>query len=138
MTRGTDIEATLRELAPQVLGALVRHHGHFDACEDAVQEALLAAARQRPANGAPDRVWSWLRRWPAGPLWRYAAYAVLRSRREGAAAALEAASRPPDAQAGDETLALLFPCLSSGAFPAVAAGAHAARQGRFVERRPLS
>jgi predicted RNA polymerase sigma factor len=37
------IEGLLRELAPQVLGALARRHGQFDACEDAVQEALLAA-----------------------------------------------------------------------------------------------
>jgi predicted RNA polymerase sigma factor len=37
------IEDLLRELAPQVLGSLVRRHGQFDACEDAVQEALLAA-----------------------------------------------------------------------------------------------
>jgi predicted RNA polymerase sigma factor len=40
------VEGLLRELAPQVLGALVRRNGHFDACEDAVQEALLAAAVQ--------------------------------------------------------------------------------------------
>ena len=39
--------------APQVLGALVRRYGHFDACEDAVQEALLAAALQWPAQGMP-------------------------------------------------------------------------------------
>ena len=46
------IEDLLRELAPQVLGALVRRYGHFDACEDAVQEALLAAALQWPAARA--------------------------------------------------------------------------------------
>ena len=39
-----DVEDLLRALAPQVLGALVRRYGQFDACEDAVQEALLAAA----------------------------------------------------------------------------------------------
>lgn len=39
-------EDLLRGLAPQVLGALVRRYGHFDAAEDAVQEALLAATRQ--------------------------------------------------------------------------------------------
>jgi predicted RNA polymerase sigma factor len=48
-------EALLRDLAPQVLGTLVRRHGQFDACEDAVQEALLAAAVQWPVEGAPDR-----------------------------------------------------------------------------------
>jgi predicted RNA polymerase sigma factor len=41
-------ENLLRELAPQVLGALTRRHGQFDACEDAVQEALLAAAQRWP------------------------------------------------------------------------------------------
>ena len=48
MTLDPRIEDLLRELAPQVLGALVRRHGQFDACEDAVQEALLAAAQQWP------------------------------------------------------------------------------------------
>ena len=38
------VEDLLRELAPQVLGALVRRYGDFDSAEDAVQEALLAAA----------------------------------------------------------------------------------------------
>ena len=50
----------LRELAPQVLGALLRHHGDFDACEDAVQEALLAAAVQWPRDGMPDNPRGWL------------------------------------------------------------------------------
>jgi RNA polymerase sigma factor (sigma-70 family) len=54
------IEDLLRELAPQVLGALVRRYGHFDACEDAVQEALLAAAQQWPSDGIPDNPRSWL------------------------------------------------------------------------------
>jgi len=54
------IEDLLRELAPQVLGTLVRRHGQFDACEDAVQEALVAAALQWPAEGVPDRPRSWL------------------------------------------------------------------------------
>ena len=50
----------LRELAPQVLGVLVRRYGQFDAAEDAVQEALLAAALQWPAEGVPDNPRSWL------------------------------------------------------------------------------
>jgi predicted RNA polymerase sigma factor len=54
------IEDLLRELAPQVLGTLVRRHGQFGACEDAVQEALLAAALQWPGEGVPDRPRSWL------------------------------------------------------------------------------
>jgi predicted RNA polymerase sigma factor len=54
------IEDLLREFAPQVLATLVRRYGQFDACEDAVQEALLAAALQWPTEGVPDRPRSWL------------------------------------------------------------------------------
>jgi len=54
------VEELLRELAPQVLGPLVRRYGDFDACEDAVQEALLAASQQWPADGVPDNPRSWL------------------------------------------------------------------------------
>jgi DNA-directed RNA polymerase specialized sigma24 family protein len=50
----------LRELAPQVLGAVARRHGDFDAAEDAVQEALLAAAVQWPAQGVPANPRGWL------------------------------------------------------------------------------
>jgi len=53
-------EDLLREIAPQVLGVLVRRYGQFDACEDAVQEALLAAVVQWPAEGIPDRPRAWL------------------------------------------------------------------------------
>jgi len=53
-------EDRLRELAPQVLGALVRRFGHFDVCEDAVQEALIAAAQQWPADGTPANPRGWL------------------------------------------------------------------------------
>ncbi len=38
----------LRELAPQVLGAVIRRFRDFASAEDAVQEALLAAATQWP------------------------------------------------------------------------------------------
>ncbi|GAB3835073.1 RNA polymerase sigma factor [Kribbella italica] len=54
------IEDLLRELAPRVLGALVRRYGHFDTAEDAVQEALLAAAKQWPQEGQPDNPRAWL------------------------------------------------------------------------------
>ncbi|MBV9036996.1 MAG: hypothetical protein JO182_21070 [Acidobacteriaceae bacterium] len=42
------------ELAPQVLGSVMRRFGDFAAAEDAVQEALLAAAMQWPREGVPD------------------------------------------------------------------------------------
>lgn len=51
MKRRTEAEDLLRLHAPQVLGALVRRYGHFDQAEDAVQEALIAAARQWPEQG---------------------------------------------------------------------------------------
>ena len=60
MTATPTTEDLLRTLAPHVLGALVRRYGHFDAAEDAVQEALLAAAVQWPAQGRPDNPAAWL------------------------------------------------------------------------------
>jgi predicted RNA polymerase sigma factor len=60
------VEDLLRELAPQVLGALVRRYGQFDLCEDAVQEALLAASVQWPEAGIPERPRGWLVTWPRG------------------------------------------------------------------------
>uniref|UniRef100_UPI000A3BE3AE RNA polymerase sigma factor n=1 Tax=Streptomyces griseiscabiei TaxID=2993540 RepID=UPI000A3BE3AE len=56
----SEVEGLLRECAPQVLGALVRRYGHFSAAEDAVQEALLAAAGQWPSRGVPDNPRGWL------------------------------------------------------------------------------
>lgn len=53
-------EDLLRQLAPQVLGALVRRYGHFDTAEDAVQEALLAAVQQWPKEGVPSSPRAWL------------------------------------------------------------------------------
>jgi len=54
------VEDLLRELAPQVLGALLRRYGQFHLCEDASQEALLAAALQWPADGLPENPRGWL------------------------------------------------------------------------------
>jgi RNA polymerase sigma factor (sigma-70 family) len=53
-------EDLLRELAPQVLGVLVRRYGQFEECEDAVQEAVLAAAVGWPADGVPANPRGWL------------------------------------------------------------------------------
>jgi RNA polymerase sigma factor (sigma-70 family) len=103
------IEDLLRDLAPQVLGALVRRHGQFDACEDAVQEALLAAARQWPASGVPDNPRSWLSTVASRRLvdeWRSES---ARRRREETAATLEVTDHglvPNE----DDTLTLLFLC----------------------------
>jgi RNA polymerase sigma factor (sigma-70 family) len=102
------IEDLLRELAPQVLGVLARRHGQFDAAEDAVQEALLAAAVQWPADGVPDNPRSWLLAVASRRLvdeWRSES---ARRRREENAALLEV--EPPPAAAADDTLTLLFLC----------------------------
>jgi len=53
-------EHLLRELAPQVLGVVVRRSGDFAAAEDAVQEALTAAALQWPGEGVPANPRAWL------------------------------------------------------------------------------
>ncbi len=56
MTRqdpGDQVEKLLRQLAPQVLGALARRFGDFASAEDAVQEALIAAATRWPQTGVP-------------------------------------------------------------------------------------
>ncbi|ODU23471.1 MAG: RNA polymerase subunit sigma-24 [Pseudonocardia sp. SCN 73-27] len=105
------VEDLLRGLAPQVLGTLVRRHGQFDACEDAVQEALLAAATQWPAQGVPEKPHAWLVTVATRRLtdeWRSES---ARRSREEAVAALETAAPPGEAgPADDDTLRLLFLC----------------------------
>ncbi|WP_308169506.1 RNA polymerase sigma factor [Acrocarpospora catenulata] len=102
--------ALLRELTPQVLGVLVHRNGRFDACEDAVQEALLAAAVQWPKEGVPDSPKGWLITVASRRLadqWRSE---QARARREAAVAAMEppaAEERGPDR---DDTLTLLLLC----------------------------
>jgi RNA polymerase sigma factor (sigma-70 family) len=60
LANGPELEHLLRTEAPQVLGALVRRFGHFDIAEDAVQDALLAAAQQWPTRGIPEHPRGWL------------------------------------------------------------------------------
>jgi RNA polymerase sigma factor (sigma-70 family) len=96
----------LRELAPQVLGVLVRRYGQFDACEDAVQEALLAATVRWPTEGVPDRPRSWLVTVAGRALVDHWRSDSARRRRE-AAAALDPTHQPP---APEDTLVLLFLC----------------------------
>jgi RNA polymerase sigma factor (sigma-70 family) len=105
----TAVEDLLRELAPQVLGALVRRFGGFDTCEDAVQEALLAAALQWPTEGVPDNPKGWLitvatRR--RTELWRNES---ARRRREQTASLLEP-PEPDPVPAIDDTLTLFLLC----------------------------
>jgi RNA polymerase sigma factor (sigma-70 family) len=102
-------EDLLRELAPQVLGALVRRYGHFDACEDAVQEALLAASQQWPREGTPDNPRGWLITVASRRLTDQLRSEEARRRREETVYALEPDhdAEVPDA---DDTLTLLFMC----------------------------
>ena len=107
-------EDLLRQLAPQVLGTLVRRYGGFAECEDAVQEALLAAAVQWPAEGVPASPRSWLVSVAARRLidqWRSD---DARRNREVIAAhdlpAVAPAADEADAAAHDDTLSLLFLC----------------------------
>ncbi|MGZ9935649.1 RNA polymerase sigma factor [Streptomyces sp. NC-S4] len=118
-------EDLLRRLAPQVLGALVRRYGHFDAAEDAVQEALLAAARQWPEEGRPANPRGWLIRVASRRLTDRLRSDEARRRREETAAALtprdEFVAPPPGegrAPAEDDTLALLFLCCRAELPPA--------------------
>ena len=60
MTASPSTEDLLRELAPQVLGVLMRRYAGLDSCEDAIQEALLDAATQWPATGRPANPRAWL------------------------------------------------------------------------------
>ena len=110
------VEGLLRRLAPEVLGVLLRRHSQFDACEDAVQEALLAAALQWPSEGVPEHPRAWLITVASRRLsdaWR--AEHARRDRENADFAALPAselrAPAPADeVPSADDTLSLLFLC----------------------------
>ncbi len=111
MTGVPHLEDLLRELAPQVLGVLVRRFGDFDAAEDAVQEALLAAATHWPKAGTPDNPRGWLIQTGSRKLVDQMRNEQARRRRESLAALRE----PPavdatEAHDRDDTLTLLFMC----------------------------
>ena len=109
-------ENLLRELAPQVLGSVVRRFGDFSAAEDAVQEALLAAAVQWPSAGVPDNPRGWLIQVASRRMTDHLRIELARRRRETVAVA----QAPPDrliapaadsaAAEEDDTLILLFMC----------------------------
>jgi RNA polymerase sigma factor (sigma-70 family) len=115
----------LRALAPQVLGILVRRHGRFDACEDAVQEALLAAAVQWPVEGVPESPRGWLVTVASRRLIDHLRGEQAHRRREDTAAAQVPADEtlapaPDDEQAPehDDTLTLLILCCHPALSPA--------------------
>jgi RNA polymerase sigma factor (sigma-70 family) len=107
----------LRALGPQVLGAVARRHHDFAAAEDAVQDALIAAAKQWPTAGLPDNPRGWLYRVAIRRLTDHIRSEAARRRREDAVATQAPADEMvtpalddgvgPD---GDDTLPLLFMC----------------------------
>jgi RNA polymerase sigma factor (sigma-70 family) len=110
-------EDLLRDLAPQVLGALVRRYGHFEAAEDAVQEALLAAVVQWPKEGRPDNPKGWLIRVGSRRMTDLLRSEQARRRREDTVAErvlpAEYLAAPADIEAAgdhDDSLVLLLLC----------------------------
>lgn len=104
----------LRELAPQVLGALTRRFRDFSAAEDAVQEALLAAAIQWPRDGLPENPRAWLIQVGARRMTDQIRQEGARRRRESEVAQ-QADTVGPAFEIGsdsypDDTLVLLFMC----------------------------
>ena len=112
-------EHLLRTLAPQVLGIIVRRYSDFAAAEDAVQEALLAASLQWPAEGVPDNPRGWLIQVAARRMTDHFRSELARRRRETASVLQEppdryvAAAPDSDAPERDDTLQLLFMCCHS-------------------------
>jgi RNA polymerase sigma factor (sigma-70 family) len=103
------IEDLLRELAPQVLGPLVRRYGGFDSCEDAVQDALLAASQQWPGDGVPDNPRAWLITVASRRRIEVLRSEAARQRREESVTAMTPAD-PDPAPSVDDTLTLLLLC----------------------------
>jgi RNA polymerase sigma factor (sigma-70 family) len=120
----TEVEDLLRQLAPQVLGAVVRRYGHFEEAEDATQEALVAAAAQWPAEGLPDHPRGWLITVASRRLTDLLRADQARQRREDTVARwvlpdqwlAPPADRPPADH--DDTLILLFLCCHPALTPA--------------------
>ena len=116
-------EHLLRELAPRVLGAVVRRYGHFDLAEDAVQEALIAAAEQWRHDGVPERPVAWLVTVASRRLTDLLRAEQARQRREQTVAAwtlpAERVAPPADeARNVDDTLVLLLMCCHPALSPA--------------------
>jgi RNA polymerase sigma factor (sigma-70 family) len=111
--------ALLRQLAPQVLGAVVRRYGHLADAEDAVQEALLAAATTWPTDGQPDNQRGWLIRVASRRMADQYRRDDARRRREDLAASWSA-TQPDPLSGRDDTLILMFMCCHPTLTPATA------------------
>jgi RNA polymerase sigma factor (sigma-70 family) len=111
-------EHLLRDLAPQVLGAVIRRFHDFAAAEDAVQDALIAAAVQWPREGVPDNPRGWLIQVAARRMTDYLRSEAARRRRETEAVAEPGYSANEPDQ--DDTLALVFMCCHPSLTPSSA------------------
>jgi RNA polymerase sigma factor (sigma-70 family) len=109
------LEDLLRELTPQVLEALVRRYSQVEGCEDAVQEAVLAAAVQWPAEEVPDNPRGWLVAVASRRLIDQMRSDHARRERESAMATEVVPEDVPDT---DDTLVLLFLCCHPTLTPA--------------------
>ncbi len=123
------VEPLLRELAPQVLGVLARRYRDFAACEDAVQEALLAAALRWPADGLPANPRGWLIQVAVRRMADQARSEISRRQREAVVVGEVPLAAPPGPAVGlageleldpDDTLILLFLCCHPALSPASA------------------
>jgi RNA polymerase sigma factor (sigma-70 family) len=107
-------EHLLRELTPQVLGAVVRRFRDFAGAEDAVQEALMAAVIQWPRDGMPKNPRGWLIQVASRRMTDFLRSESSRQRRETEAAILPARQAPGVGGGNeadqDDTLNLLFMC----------------------------
>ena len=112
-------EDLLRELAPQVLGAVMRRYGNFADAEDAAQEALIAAATTWPDAGRPDDPLAWLIRVASRRMANQFRSDDARRRREALAASWSI-TPPQPAPAHDDTLTLMFMCCHPSLTPASA------------------
>jgi RNA polymerase sigma factor (sigma-70 family) len=120
------IEGLLRDLTPQVLAAMTRRYRDFAACEDAVQEALLAAATQWPRDGLPDRPRLWLIQVASRRIVDLVRAETARRHREELAISLVPAEEQlaraadDDAAERDDSLELLFLCCHPSLSPSSA------------------
>ncbi|MGA8441476.1 MAG: sigma-70 family RNA polymerase sigma factor [Candidatus Sulfotelmatobacter sp.] len=117
-------EHLLRELAPQVLGAVARRFRDFSSAEDAVQEAMIAAFTQWPQEGVPDNPRGWLIQVACRRMTDHVRSEIARRERETAEAA-EAENLPPAVEIeadmdSDDTLILLFMCCHPALTPSSA------------------
>jgi RNA polymerase sigma factor (sigma-70 family) len=111
MAADVHVEPLLRELAPRALGAVVRRYRDFSAAEDAVQEALIAAATRWPSDGMPSDPLAWLIRVASRRITDQIRSESARRRREQASAdPLESAADGDSVESQDDSLVLLFLC----------------------------